>query len=162
MENIDQLRMEEKAIHLRDYWKVILRGRWTILSIFIAVFAIVAIATFVQTPIYKATTTVEIQPEARRVMQGQEAAALGAQGYGWFAEEKYYNTQLEIMKSRDIARRVIDRLGLEDHPFFKQANDQVGIFIKMIQVKPREDTSIVEILTLIRQHDPEIHLLEIL
>ncbi|MEW5807028.1 MAG: Wzz/FepE/Etk N-terminal domain-containing protein, partial [Acidobacteriota bacterium] len=145
MENISRVTKEEREIHLRDYWKVIWRGRWTVASIFTIIFAIVAIGTFVQTPIYRSTVTVEIQPEARRILQGQEAAGLGAQGYGWFAEEKYHNTQLEIIKSRDIAQRVIDKLGLMEHPSFKGAKDPVGLFVRRIDVEPKKDTGIVKI-----------------
>jgi capsular exopolysaccharide synthesis family protein len=145
MENLNELPREEKEIHLRDYWKVIWRGRWTAISIFLVVFAIVAIGTFVQTPIYRATATVEIQPEARRILQGQEAASIGSQGYGWFAEEKYHNTQLEIIKSRNVSEKAFDQLGLKEHKTFKNLNDPIKTFMSMVKVGSREDTGIVEI-----------------
>lgn len=145
MENVSQLPKEEKEFHLRDYWKVMWRGRWTAISIFIVVFAVVAIGTFVQTPIYKATATIEIQPEARRIVQGQEVAGLGAQGYGWFAEEKYHNTQLEIIKSRSVAEKAFDRLGLKDNQAFKDLRDPIGALQSRIKVESKMDTGIVEI-----------------
>lgn len=145
MENLNHLPQEEKVIHVRDYWKVIWRGRWTAISIFIVVFAVVAIATFVQTPVYRATATVEIQPEARRIMQGQEAASIGSQGYGWFADDKYHNTQLEIIQSRNVAEKAFHHLGLEEHPVFKELEYPVQAFNKKVKVKSREETGIVEI-----------------
>jgi capsular exopolysaccharide synthesis family protein len=70
---------------------------------------------------------------------------MGTAQYGWFAEERYFNTQYEIIKSRDIARRVLDRLDLYNHPQFKKSSDPIGDFSHMIEVEPVKDTGIVEI-----------------
>ncbi len=145
MENLNKIPKEEKEIHLRDYWKVIWRGRWTVSSIFIIVFLTVAIGTFIQTPVYRAIATVEIQPEARRIFQGQEAASIGAQAYGWLAGEKYHNTQLGIIKSRNVAERAFNRLDLKDLPAYKELKDPVEVFRRKIKIESREDTGIVEI-----------------
>ena len=134
-----------KEIHLLDYWRSIWRGRWTVLGIFVVVVTLVAIGTFTQTPMYRARATVEISPQSRKVTPMADVAEMGAGSYGWFAEERYFNTQYEIMKSRDIAQRVFDRLDLYSHPTFKESKDPVGGFAKMVQVQPIKDTGIVEI-----------------
>ncbi len=134
-----------REAHLRDYWKVVSQGRWTILAIFVTVVGVTAAWTFLQTPIYNATAIVEVQPQARRLLAGGDVSGLGAAGYGWFAEEKYHNTQLEIIKSRDIARRVVRTLGLESHPRFQNLRDPVEAFRSMIRVNPRRDTGLIEI-----------------
>ena len=97
-----------REAHLRDYWKIVWQGRWSILAVFFLVVAATAVYTFLQVPVYRSTATVEIQPQARRLAAGQDVSGLGAAGYGWFAEEKYHNTQVEIIKSRDVAERVIN------------------------------------------------------
>ena len=136
---------EKRDVHLLDYWRTIWRGRWTVLSVFVVVFTLVAIGTFTQKAIYKARATVEITPQSRKVSPVADVAEMGASQYGWFAEERYFNTQYEIIKSRDIARRVFDRLDLYNHPLFKSSDDPIGAFAGMIQVEPVKDTGIVEI-----------------
>jgi polysaccharide biosynthesis transport protein len=136
---------EKREVHLLDYWRTIWRGRWTILSIFVVVFTLVAIGTFTQKPIYRARATVEITPQSRKVSPVADVAEMGAAQYGWFAEERYFNTQYEIIRSRDIARRVFDRLDLYNHPLFKKSTDPIGDFSGMIEVEPVKDTGIVEI-----------------
>ncbi len=104
-----------------------------------------AIGTFTQKPAYRARATVEITPQARKVAPVADVSELGSGSYGWFAEERYFNTQYEIIKSRDVAQRVFDKLDLYNHPLFKKSSDPVGAFSAMVQVDPVKDTGIVEI-----------------
>jgi len=134
-----------REAHLRDYWKIVWQGRWTILAIFAVSVGATAVWTFMQTPIYRATATVEVQPQARRVLAGGDVSGLGAAGYGWFAEEKYHNTQVEIIRSRDVSRRVVLTLGLKSHPMFAEHPDPIEALRGMIQVDPRRDTGLLEI-----------------
>jgi succinoglycan biosynthesis transport protein ExoP len=142
-----------REVHLRDYWKIIWQGRWSILAVFFLTVAASAVWTFMQTPVYQATTTVEVQPKARQIAAGQDLSGLGAAGYGWFAEEKYHNTQVEIIKSRDVAERVVEQLGLGSHPDFVEVDDVPDVFRKMLKVNPRRDTGLIEIS--IVSSDPE-------
>ncbi|MFQ5877217.1 MAG: GumC family protein [Acidobacteriota bacterium] len=136
---------EKQEAHLLDYWRTIWRGRWTVLSIFVIVVTLVALGTFTQEPVYRATATVEISPQSRKVSPVAEVVEMGSGAYGWYAEERYYNTQYEIIKSRDVAQRVFDRLDLYSHPAFAESKDPVGALTKMVDIRPVQDTGIVEI-----------------
>src|SRR3989442_1544242 len=116
---------EKREAHLLDYWRAVWRGRWTILSIFVVVVTLVAIGTFTQKPVYRASATVEITSQARKVAPVADVSELGTGGYGWFAEERYFNTQYEIIRSRDVAQRVFDKLDLYNHPMFRGSTDSV-------------------------------------
>jgi capsular exopolysaccharide synthesis family protein len=141
-----------REIHLRDYWKVVWQGRWTILAVFVTVVAATVAWTFLQTPLYQATAIVEIQPQARRIMSSGDVSGLGAAGYGWFAEEKYHNTQIEIIRSRDVSQRVVRNLALDRHPGFS-GPDPVKSFQRLIQVNPRRDTGLLEVSIVGRDRD---------
>lgn len=134
-----------KEAHLRDYWKVVWQGRWTVAAVFLLVVGATAVWSFVQTPVFRATAIVEVQPQGRQIAAGQDVSGLGAAGYGWFAEEKYHNTQVEIIRSRDVARRVVERLALATHPDFEEIADPVDNLRKRIRVDPRRDTGLIEI-----------------
>ncbi len=131
--------------HLRDYWKVVWQGRYTVIAIFLLVVAATAVSTFLQTPIYRAVAVVEIEAKSRNVAPGQDVSGLGVAGYGWWAEEKYHNTQIEIIKSRHVAQRTFDVLVLDDHPQFQNATDPVEALRRMIRVDSRRDTGLIEI-----------------
>src|SRR3989304_6187631 len=95
---------EKRDVHLLDYWRTIWRGRWTVLNIFVVVVTLVAIGTFTQKSVYRARATVEITPQARKVAPVADVSELGSGSYGWFAEERYFHTQYEIIKSRDVTQ----------------------------------------------------------
>ena len=46
---------EERTTHLRDYWRVIWLGKWIILAVSLVVITLVTVATFLQTPVFRAT-----------------------------------------------------------------------------------------------------------
>jgi succinoglycan biosynthesis transport protein ExoP len=135
----------DRAIDLMEYWKILVRGRWTILAVFLIVVALVGIYTFTRTPIYKAVATVEVKTDTRRIMPGQDVSGMGASGFGWSAEERYYNTQIEVLKSRDLAQRVAETIGVSADPSLSLGPDPAGVLSKMIQALPRTDTGIIEI-----------------
>ena len=107
--------------HLRDYTRIAWHGRWTLLLVFVLVFGAAAVWTLMATPIYRATATVEVQPQPRRAAsRGRTSAASARAGYGWFAEEKYQNTQVEIIKSRAVAEAGLPDLGPEERPALRR------------------------------------------
>jgi len=134
-----------QEVHLRDYWKIVWQARWTVLAVFVIVVGLTAVWTFLQTPIYRATVTIEVQSKAQQISVGQDVSGLGAGSYGWLAEEKYHNTQVEIIRSRDVARRVSTVLDLAGHPMFSQVADPISAFRGLIQVVPRRETGLIEI-----------------
>src|ERR1700733_13254038 len=56
------------AIHLLDYWRVLLARRWTVIAIFVTFAVVTLIATLKETPIYEATTTIQIDRENPNVL----------------------------------------------------------------------------------------------
>ncbi len=103
---------EEREVHLRDYWKVILKRRWTILAFFLIVVGTTVVATFTMNPIYRATTTIQINKENPQIVDFKEIFAVNTM------DMDYYQTQYKILESRSLARRVIQTLNLQEHPQF--------------------------------------------
>jgi succinoglycan biosynthesis transport protein ExoP len=83
-----------------------------------AAFTIVVAAMLLQTyskvPLYRTSARVLIQDE-RTVSIGKLNAN---DPQFWEESDQYYNTQYSILRSRGLARRVVDRLHLETHPLF--------------------------------------------
>lgn len=133
--------------HLRDYWKILWQARWTIAAIFFVVVGLTAVWTYMQPKIYEARATVEVQPQANSVAAGRDVSGLGVSGYGWFAEEKYHNTQVEIIRSSALSAKVFDALVLSEHDAYGELSrdDAINAFRRRIMAVPRRETGLIEI-----------------
>ena len=99
----------EKKTHLRDYWRVIWQAKWTVLSISVIVTTLVALATFMQTEIYRARAAIEIQPRSKSISPNADFSQIGASSWSWASEDRYINTQLQVVQSHAIAQATLER-----------------------------------------------------
>ena len=104
---------EEREVHLRDYWKVIQKRRWIVIAFFFIIWIATAVGTFTMMPIYRGTTTIQINKENPQIVDFKEIFAVNTM------DMDYYQTQYKILESRTLARRVIQTLKLSEHPEFR-------------------------------------------
>lgn len=124
----------EEELHIRDYLQVILRRKWIVITFFIAVVTTVTIGTFLISPQYKAGVTIRIDKENPNILSFKEVYAVER------AEEDYYQTQYKVLKSRNLARRVIRLMKLDLNPeFAKTARQEKGVSPVMDLRKPVKD-----------------------
>ena len=103
---------DQDEAHLWDYWRVLVRHRWTIVTVFVATVLTATIWTFTTKPVYTATATLRIERESPKVLKFEEVVQSDP-------EDDYYQTQYRILQSRSIANRVIGMLALDQHPEFQ-------------------------------------------
>lgn len=101
---------ESDEFDLRELWQVIVKRRWTLLLFTVIVVVAVVTASFLMTPIYRASLTLQIDREDIKIVKIEEVAPVDATT----ASQDYYQTQYELLKSRSLAQRVINQLGLAD------------------------------------------------
>jgi succinoglycan biosynthesis transport protein ExoP len=102
----------EAVPDLLEYWRVIQKRYPTVLVALLAVFMIGLFATFRGKPVYEARALIEIQKENPDVPTLQELFQIEG------VSDAYIETQNRILKSENLARRVITQLGLEKLPEF--------------------------------------------
>ncbi|MDD5712039.1 MAG: polysaccharide biosynthesis tyrosine autokinase [Smithellaceae bacterium] len=105
------MEINDKQINLEDYLRVVIKHRWTILTVFAVVFISVLIYSFTVTPIYRASTRLLVE-RSNPVLFGQEVLTADV-----FSQD-YYQTQYKIIESRALAREVINRLHLDQNEEF--------------------------------------------
>lgn len=132
----------EEEIHLRDYLQVILRRKWIVITFFIAVVTTVTLGTFIMKPQYKSTVTIKIDKENPNILTFKDVYAVER------PEEDYYQTQYKILKSRNLAKRVVRQMKLDSNPeFARQKNEvQVSSFLKQDKLLKEDgiDSSLVD------------------
>jgi capsular exopolysaccharide synthesis family protein len=87
-----------------------------IAGIVAAAVAVAVIATMLQTPRYTATATVQINDSVNRVLKNDEDDSAAEMG-GWDTDRNI-KTQVDILKSRGLAQRVVQKLNLASNPAF--------------------------------------------
>jgi polysaccharide biosynthesis transport protein len=126
---------------LRRYLHIFRKRRWMIISVFLIVLATGTIRAFLQTPIYRGSARVMIEPEAPKVLNIQDLnPTAGRSSY------QYYVTQYELIKSRPVIEKAIESLDLTKRlPELSAAKDPVAALSSAVMVLPVKQTSLVDI-----------------
>jgi uncharacterized protein involved in exopolysaccharide biosynthesis len=95
----EERHVSESILH---FWNVLVKWRWLIAAVSALGIAAGVTATLLTTPIYRATTTIQIDLEPAKV-----EAVQNPQAQNYDDPEKYYLTQYELLKSRTLAERVV-------------------------------------------------------
>ena len=103
--------------HLRDLFHILLNRKWWVIGTLVGMVAVTTLVILIMTPIYKATTMLQITQE-NAGPAGSELDALNLLKGGQDAN-KFQETQYNILTSRGVATRVIKALNLQDTPEFK-------------------------------------------
>ncbi|HHM02778.1 MAG TPA: hypothetical protein ENJ15_07165, partial [Caldithrix abyssi] len=137
-------------VTLTDYIRIIYRGRWIILFSFIFVFTATVYYTFTTDPVYEASTTLIIDKS-----RAMENALFDFNSFG--NQSTHITNQIEIIKSRTIAERVIKRLELSNvrdslslfHPNdegeYLTLRQMVAIVRENMEVVNKKETDIIEV-----------------
>ncbi len=98
--------VSEGAINLREYWLVLVKRKWTVIGLLCVAVALALVITVLTTPLYRAMTVIQIEREPVKVVDFKDVTPNDTAG------PDYYQTQYELLKSRSLAERVVDQLGL--------------------------------------------------
>lgn len=124
---------EEGKLALLEQWRAIRRYRWHILALCVMGMIVAGAVAFALTPIYRATATLFIEPSRTKVASLDDVYGNSAQG------KELYQSQVEIIKSREVAVRTANALKLWNLPDFdpRVADDGLGAKLKAaIGLKP--------------------------
>jgi capsular exopolysaccharide synthesis family protein len=96
---------EDEGLDLRHYWRVVLHYKWGILGLAFAVGLFTVVWSYSLQPVYRSTATL--------LIGGNEAVTVTSEGktQSSFDNGKSLGTQIELIKSREVARAVMDKLG---------------------------------------------------
>ncbi|HZS34076.1 MAG TPA: GumC family protein [Methylomirabilota bacterium] len=126
-------------IPLRQYLQV-LRKRWGVIAGFLVlVVGVIGARTYVEQPIYRAVARVIIERETQIVNFQQTPS------FDWDSGE-FFNSQVQIIRSRPVLQRVIDSLNLKERkPDYGRVPDPTGVLQGAIAVEPLRNTRLVQI-----------------
>ena len=145
---------EEKEIHLLDYWRVLVKRRFVVYTSLSVVVAVVALGSLLTRPLYTATTRLQIEQNAPKVLPFQDVMASMPD-----LRNDFYQTQYGLIQSRRVAREAITSLRLAETDEFRgrsvAAGDAAGgvrvearridAFLKKLAITPVRNSRLVDI-----------------
>ncbi len=104
---------EEFNIDLLGLWQILLKRRWTIAATVALLFVIGLIVSLMITPIYRATSSVQIDREMINVTDNSNPLT------DLWMDPDYINTQYQNLQSRELAARVLTDIGYQNAKRFE-------------------------------------------
>ena len=106
----------DNEVHFLDYWRAIRKRLWLVLGI-VALVTMLAVVYVARKPdFYEAQARVQVDLEDTGVVNKPRPL------YGPTDDPIYFNTQLQILVSPGLMRRVVRTLDLEHNPDFFKGN----------------------------------------
>ena len=139
--------------YIRAYWLILLKRRWTVLTVVAALATLAAIVSFKTQPVYEATARVEVEADTPQI-QSLNDLYRGEPGY---SDETFLQTQVNVLKSENLAWRTVQQLGLAEQPEFAPAgaapaaspsaaeNGLIQAFRSHLRVQLMRDSRMIEV-----------------
>jgi len=103
-----------QPVHLLDRLAAVFKHRRLAGAAFVIVVGVMMLQTYSQVPMYRTSSRVMIQDERTLAVANLNANDPAF----WEDSDPYFNTQYSILRSRGLARRVVQRLQLQNHSLF--------------------------------------------
>lgn len=124
-----ELPADDEGFSLKHYLTIVANRRRLVLGIAFAVLLLAALEVFTTTPLFRSTSTVQINPEDTNVLPYEDLSEIQIAGR---ASDQYIATLAKNLSSRSLARRVSDRLVLTENPNFVEPLRR-GIFTDQLR-----------------------------
>jgi succinoglycan biosynthesis transport protein ExoP len=131
-------RKPEETLDLVEYWRAISKRRWSILGLTLVVSILALLIANNIRPTYRSTATLLIEQGKSKVVSIEEIYSSG------LIQREYYQTQVEILKSEDLARKVVRKLGLMSHPDFDVRQTPPNLFNRIMGTAVADPTQVSE------------------
>jgi len=142
--------------YVRAFW----RRKWIVLGVAVLITGVAALQTMRKPKVYAASTSLIIDVAAPRVLDSEVKELMGDERSNYWFNKEYYTTQNQVITSRAVSTRVVEKLGLQHDAGFlalshikdekarlkaMEAADAPGLLRSRISVAPVKDSRVVNI-----------------
>ncbi len=103
----------QREVHLAEYWNIVWKRRLLILLCLAVSLTAASVKTFLSVPLFRASATLNIEKDKGSPLDVGQGQYL----YDWYQPE-FIPTQTRLIKSRQVAERVVKNLNLMENPEF--------------------------------------------
>ena len=128
----------EPEIDIREYVRLVWAKKWLVLVVLLATVVFAASWSLTRPKMYRATTKITLTPPPQ-LSNNQFDLAMS-----WWQMDRIIADQVEVLKTRHLAQRVVDPLGLDSHPAF-MGGDAAASLLGSLGAETISDTFVVEV-----------------
>jgi len=122
---------DDQGFEFYRYVRIAIKYRWLVLGIIAAFLALATVFTWLTTPIFQASTTLQIDREQMNVVKVDSLQP----GDRQLSDVEFYQTQYELLGSRSLAERVVANLGLAENDRFNLVPaTPVSLVLKLLHI----------------------------
>jgi polysaccharide biosynthesis transport protein len=132
----------ERDVDFRYHTGVLWRSRILMTAAVVGGLLLGSLVAEVQVPRYRARALLQVAPPNPTSI-GVADAIVGTGNA--IRDRQFFNTQLSVLCSRELARRAAERLKLAEQPGFEKGTDVAGVFLRHLQVEPVPETFVIEV-----------------
>jgi len=115
----DDAFIEEESIDLLHYWRVVRQYQWRILLLALVATVLAGLFVFTVKPVYRSSATLLVEGKQGNLLSSiEDVYSMDT------TRAEYFQTQFEIIKSPDLARKVIHSMKLATHPEFDETKSE--------------------------------------
>ena len=143
-----------ETLDIVEYWRAIGKRRWAILGLTLLAAVLSYLVVSAMRPTYRGTATLLIEQGKSKVVSIEDVYNQGS------ANREYFQTQVEILKSEDLARKVVQKLSLTTHPDFdpRQQAQHWSPLAFLRDEKPRSEDDILKAVVRRFRNDLQVQL----
>lgn len=134
--------MEEGSgpdIDVMDYLRLLWARRWMVLAIFAVTLILSSAWSLTRPKRYRATTRIVVEPSAA-INNNQFDAFVN-----YWQLDRYISDQVEILRTRRLANRVVSKLGLASHPDYQGVTPGPWIILGGLGIQSINGSNIIEL-----------------
>lgn len=118
---LGQAASASETFNVYEYWRILRKHQWRMLAIVIAFTVIGFLRTLMMTPLYTASTRLQIDRNVTRVVENGNVTPLES------GDSEFLRTQYELLQGSAIAERAVSALRLgDDAGFLSQEDVSIG------------------------------------
>ncbi len=133
---------EQAEPTIAEYWTILARRKYRILLVGVVGAIAALLLSMPRTPIYQARASLEVDTPNGDPLRPQSSGTAAMPSPS--SAEFYIATRVEILESRALLRRVVERLKLDARPEFHYSTDRFSAWRKALDLPPAAAVSAYE------------------
>ncbi len=132
----------EREVDFRYYADLLWRSRLLVAATALGGLGLGILVAEVQAPTYRARTLLQVAPPNPTSLTVTDALVSTGNP---IRDRQFFNTQLNVLVSRTLGERVVEKLKLKDRSPFKESPDAPGLLMRHVAVEPIPETFVIEL-----------------